>query len=146
MKFSTCILIFGVIGSVSCNSNYSGKETSGIYKVDFDGLTSLNYEKRGFNTTFFAREVSYYSDFYLQLKPDRTFSFSKPFYQSKESINGKWKAHDDPLAFTVLLYGDEDKYYTHMAMCEKIGSYVHIAIPNEHYLKRLPLIKIQKFP
>ncbi len=141
------IIFLSMILVVSCSQNTHGKRTSGVYKVDFRGLKTVDFKGKGLDTVFTDEQKLYYSNFYLYINSDRTFHFSKSFFNEKDTINGSWEVHDDPLAFTILLNGKRKSYYSHMAMCETINAFVDVAVPNEHYLRRLPFIKIKhEFP
>ncbi len=139
-RISYILFIFLFIIFYSCKQSHIEKCSPGIYQVDFKGLSRFNFFSK-FDTVFSKEEKLYYSNFQLCIKPNKTFYFSKPFYNEKITIKGYWEAHDDPLAGVIILRGVNSKYFTYHNGCD----FGDIQIHNKYYLKRLPIKKIKNW-
>ena len=128
------VFVFGISLIVSCSHNLE-KEASGTYKVDFTG----------FEKEFTAEEILYYSDIYLYLNYDGTFSFSKVI-QGETFKKGQWKLHDDDLSNLIVLKYDKNST-AQIGICTSINCITRVPVPYKSYSKSIPFKKIKnEFP
>ena len=112
------------------------------YLVDFKGFKGVDFNLS--DTIFTTSEKEYYSNFKLIVNYDKTFYFSKPFYNGKCIISGHWKYHPDPLMLTFILKGDSCNYKSPIRNIKDVNGYhyVVVSLPNTQS-RMLPLRKIK---
>ena len=109
-KIQHILLIMVLVLITSCNNHLLEKKLSGVYIADFKGFKGVSFNLT--DTVFSKSERKYYSDFKLFVNYNKTFHFSKPFYNMHDTISGYWERFPDPLSDMLATKGENVYYHS----------------------------------